>query len=79
MSTVSDAIAQAMAAGIRAARIAPLVHCHPAQRDTIRWRLALADKAGARAFWRELETRWRFVDAGQPAWKDMGCTPPTTC
>lgn len=70
VSLVGENIARATAAGIRAARIAPLVHCDPAQRVTIRWKIVLNGSPAAQQLRNELEARWRLADAGLPARKD---------
>lgn len=69
MSTVGDSIARATAAGIRAAQLAPFVHCEPLMRNPIRSDLARQDSRAARDLRNELERKWAAMDSGRPAWR----------
>lgn len=69
MSLVGSNIARATAAGIRAALLAPWVHCEPPMRNPVRDYLAGLDTDQARELRREMEDRWRARDAGTPQWR----------
>jgi hypothetical protein len=63
MSLVGDNIARATAAGIRAARLAPFMHCEPPMRGPVRDYLTGLGTDRARELRRELEDRWARRDA----------------
>ena len=72
MSVVGDSIRRATEAGRRAAQIAPFVHARPSLRPAIRkWLLQDDGSQAARDLALEFEARWRLVDAGLPAWKEL--------
>lgn len=58
MSIVGDNLARATAAAIRAAQLAPFVHCKPEHRDPVRkWLREDGSEAALRVL-AELEERW---------------------
>lgn len=69
MSPVADAIARATAAGVRAGRLAPFVHCELPMRNHVRDYLTGLGTNEARELRAELEGRWRARDAGIPQWR----------
>lgn len=68
MSLVGDNIARATEAGIRAAQLAPWVHCQYPLRNPVRDYLAGLRTPEARALREELEARWRAKDSGIQQW-----------
>lgn len=69
MSLVGSNIRRATDAGIRAAALAPFVHCELPVRWAVRAQLAGENTQAAWDLFAELEDRWRAKDAGIPQWR----------